>query len=253
YDAATMLLAFEVRDTGIGMSPAQLDSVRKFAAFNQADSTTTRRFGGSGLGIRISNMLTGLMGGSFSIDSTEKLGTLTRATIRVAVNESAELLTRNEYLARAAAGHRSDRTTTQDSTSELLRDVRVLLAEDGRDNQRLISLLLRKAGASVEFAQNGQEAVELAQARMAEDTCFDVILMDMQMPVMDGATATRELRQLGCTTPILALSAHAMPAARAQFELAGCDAFLTKPINRQALIACVARHVQDRSRYMISR
>jgi CheY-like chemotaxis protein len=119
----------------------------------------------------------------------------------------------------------------------------VLLAEDGPDNQRLISMLLRRAGATVTLAQNGQEALEAVEARHGSHD-FDLILMDMQMPIVDGYSAARKLRESGCGVPIIALTAHAMQGDREKCLAAGCSDYLTKPVDRQSLLAMAVKYLQ---------
>jgi CheY-like chemotaxis protein len=118
---------------------------------------------------------------------------------------------------------------------------RILLAEDGPDNQRLITVILQKAGAEVTVAANGQIACDLALAARNMGTPFDVVLMDMQMPILDGYEATRKLRAAGYAGPIIALTAHAMKSDRNKCVEAGCDDYTTKPIDRAHMISLIAR------------
>ena len=220
-------LEISVIDTGIGMSPEQVAVL--FKPFTQADTTMTRRFGGTGLGLSISSRLAGLLGGSISIDS--QIGRGTTFTLQIAARplEGTRMIT----AMREACG--VSRASEVRKTTRRI-DCRLLLAEDGPDNQRLISFLLKKAGAEVTLAENGRIAVETAMAARADGLPFDIILMDMQMPELDGYGATRELRDRGWDGPIVALTAHAMAEDRAKCIAAGCDDFATKPIDRHVLL-----------------
>jgi CheY-like chemotaxis protein/HPt (histidine-containing phosphotransfer) domain-containing protein len=226
-------LCFDVTDTGIGMNEEQ--AAKLFQPFTQVDNSSARKFGGTGLGLCISKRLAEALGGDIEVRSESGKGSTFSVTIdpgplggiRMIQNAQEALLVRPP----------STTTATQDKI-EL--HGRVLLAEDGPDNQRLISFLLKKAGANVTLAENGQLAYDEALAAREAGQPFDVILMDMQMPVMDGYTATRELREMGYTGSIIALTAHAMAGDRQKCLDAGCDDFATKPIDRQKLLATVA-------------
>ncbi len=222
----------EVIDTGIGITADQI--ARLFQPFTQADSSTTRKFGGTGLGLAISKRLAGMLGGDVQVASVAGKGSTFTLTFATGSLEGVRLLDKppeTECRTEPASKPPVEPATTL--------DCRVLLAEDGPDNQRLISFLLKKAGAEVTLAENGQLACELVRAACEEGNPFDVVLMDMQMPVMDGYTATRKLRQQGTATPIVALTAHAMSSDREKCLAAGCDDYVTKPISRENLIAVV--------------
>ncbi len=238
-NAANHLLELVVSDTGIGMDRQQID--RLFKPFTQADSSTTRRFGGTGLGLVISKRLVEIFGGNITIDSEPGRGSIFRIRLPVSSKEAANL---------AGEPHLPGRPKpllAAKSTVSLPLAHRILLAEDGPDTQRLLQTVLRKAGAVVTVADNGQIAVEKAAEAKQKDMPFDLILMDMQMPVMDGYQAVCELRRLGHQEPIVALTAHAMSGDRQKCLDAGCNDYLTKPIERHVLLECVVKHVTEAS------
>lgn len=220
-------LRFEVADTGIGMTAEQ--TARLFVPFQQADNSMTRRFGGTGLGLAICRRLMHKMGGSISLESVPGVGSTFRVDLPLMPTAAAyETLNQSSIERPAPASARP--------SEGALHGVRVLLVDDGLDNQKLIGLILRKVGATVSVCSNGEEAVDFATDHSNE---IDVILMDMQMPVMDGITATRTLIAQGCTLPIVALTANAYAEDRMQAREAGCCDFLTKPIDRVLTIECI--------------
>ena len=220
-------IAFEVADTGVGLTTEQI--ARLFKPFSQADTSTTRRFGGTGLGLAISQRLATMMGGQVEVQSLPGRGSAFTVTVTTGSLAGVHLVTDlSEAVVPAVA-----QTPVLAAAPAL--EANVLLAEDGYDNRVLIEAHLRKAGARIETAENGRIAVEKALAGH-----FDVILMDMQMPELDGYGATALLRGKGYTGPILALTAHAMAGDREKCLGAGCDDYLTKPIDRSRLYAAVA-------------
>jgi len=227
-------LRFDVIDTGIGMTEEEVDKL--FQPFTQADSSMTRRFAGSGLGLAISKRLAGMLGGDITVTSTPQKGSTFSVTVGTGPLAGVPML---EGPTDAAAARVQSAQPMAKPQPKL--DCRVLLAEDGFDNRRLISLLLEKAGADVVVAENGQIAVEKT---LAAASPFDVILMDMQMPIMNGYTATRELRSKGYTGPIIALTAQAMSGDRQKCLDAGCDDYLSKPIDRHKLSGMVAQYAR---------
>ncbi len=225
WDESQEIAHVEVRDTGIGIAPEKCANL--FRAFEQADSSITRRFGGTGLGLAITKRIANLLGGDCTVASEAGCGSVFTFTLKAQATPGSRLLQAfdeadlsGESRRPSAAGERID--------------ARILLAEDGPDNQRLIGMMLRKAGAEVVVVENGRMALERAGSES-----FDLILMDMAMPVMDGYTATRCLRANGVTTPIVALTAHALAGEREKCLDAGCDAYLTKPIDRLALLTSI--------------
>ncbi len=243
--AGQQMLQFDVVDSGIGITTEQME--RLFKPFTQADASTTRKHGGTGLGLTICERLTALLGGDIGVTSTPGEGTTFTVTVSTGPLEGVRML---EALDEPAAAEPAPKTNPIDQI-----DCRVLLAEDGPDNQRLIAFVLRKAGADVVIADNGRIALELALAAergegLPEDIepgPFDVVLMDMSMPEMDGYEATAALRDEGFTKPIIALTAHAMASDRQKCLDAGCDNYATKPIDRPALISMIGEYA-ERSR-----
>jgi len=221
-------LCFEVIDTGIGLDAEQ--QARLFTAFAQADASTTRRFGGTGLGLAISKRLAGMLGGDLQVRSVPGEGSTFTLTIDAGSLAGVRLLDRPPDLPAAA-----ERREPSADERRALRG-RILLAEDGLDARRLLARHLRAAGAEVETAENGLVACELALRAADAGTPYDLILMDMQMPELDGYAAAARLRAAGYRGPIVALTAHAMEDERARCLDAGCDGFAAKPILRRALI-----------------
>lgn len=245
-DTAGRTLVIDVRDTGIGMSAEQQE--RLFAAFIQADTSTTRRFGGTGLGLMISKKLANALGGDVTVSSEAGKGSV--FTARVSIGDASALKSVADH--KSIDGQRSVHGVYEESSAEPaslpgrtpalpLDRIHILLAEDGVDNQRLISFHLKRAGASVDFAGNGLIALQKVLERQQESTPYDIVLMDMQMPEMDGYTAATQLRGAGYRLPIIALTAHAMSGDRERCLAAGCDDYATKPIDRNQLIACCVR------------
>lgn len=235
-DGDEPMLSFAVADTGIGMSDEVVQ--RLFQLFEQADRSTTRRFGGTGLGLAITRQLARLLGGDVTATSRPGEGSTFCATIATGpvdgvarVTDIAELPPEPASVAPPQRGS--------------VAGMRVLIVEDGPDNQRLIGHILTRASCVTEAVDNGQACLDRIAA--AGDA-FDVVLMDMQMPVVDGLAATRTLRERGCRMPIVALTASAMEADRTACMAAGCDAFLTKPIDRHELLRVLATVGTDAAR-----
>ncbi|MFN4290881.1 MAG: ATP-binding protein [Permianibacter sp.] len=210
----------EVRDTGIGLSAEQQQ--RLFQPFMQADASTTRKFGGTGLGLYISRQLILRMAGTFLLQSAPGQGShfvITLPTQQASV----------QWLDAASAACEQQLATESASVPSL--QGRVLVADDVDDLRTLITMLVRATGADVTAVENGEQAVAAAL-----NSPFDLILMDMHMPVMDGVTAVQRLRLSGYRQPIIALTADVMPSDVAHFRAAGCDAVLGKPIQQSALM-----------------
>jgi two-component system, cell cycle response regulator len=230
----TARLQIDVIDTGIGLTAEQISNL--FMPFNQADSSTTRKYGGTGLGLTISKRLAEMLGGEIAVESTPGEGSTFRVIVDPGPLEGIPMI---KTIVREPLPDHAP-TELPVKLEDITMNVRVLLAEDGPDNQRLIVHLLKKAGGDVTVVENGRLAVEQAILARERGMPFDVILMDMQMPVLDGYTATRELRARGCAGPIIALTAHALDEDRKKCLVAGCDDYIPKPIDRQKLLSAVA-------------
>ena len=238
-------LQLDVSDTGIGLSPEQLSTL--FQPFTQADASTTRKYGGTGLGLAISKRLAEALGGDLTASSGHGEGSTFSLTIDVGSLAGVRLLDAPKIPDAAKTEALTPTSTTLGTSGEVLLNVSILLVEDGPDNQRLIAFILRKAGAVVTVAENGQIAVEDVLRAESLGRSFDVILMDIQMPVLDGYGATRRLREVGYAGPIVALTAHAMAGDREKCLQAGCDDFATKPVDCQTLIATIRKYISPKA------
>ena len=212
-------LVIEVQDSGIGISST--DQEKLFKPFSQADESMTRKFGGTGLGLALSKKLAELMGGALVIkESQVGVGSIFSLRIKTATKEGTTVV----------AAAKSFSTASVVGAKGNLIGRRVLVVDDSADNQLLISRFLTKRGAEVEFAENGLEAMERAL-----NNTYDIVIMDIQMPVMDGYTATQKLRELGFRTPIIALTAHALSDIRQRCLDVGYNDYAPKPINLNQL------------------
>ena len=229
-------LVIEVIDSGIGIAPEH--QAKLFAPFTQADSSMSRRFGGTGLGLIISQRLATMMGGGITFESTPDVGSTFRLAIPTGALSAASFLPEEPPTDTPPEKKAGD----GDSSVRPLAGVRILLAEDGPDNQRLLSHLLRAAGAEVEIADNGRSAVDAVIGAADSERPFDLIFLDMQMPGTDGYTAAASLRDRGQTLPIIALTAHTLSGDRDRCLAAGCDDYAAKPIARAALIRLARTH-----------
>ncbi|MDR2350675.1 MAG: PAS domain-containing protein [Deltaproteobacteria bacterium] len=227
----TVLLCFEVVDTGIGLTPEQAAGL--FNAFTQADTSTTRKYGGTGLGLTISKRLAEMMGGEIWCRSEFNKGSTFGFTARF------------KLPARAAGGEKArPAKKTESEDLELLKGIRgakILLTEDNEVNQLVASRILSNAGFEVKIAGNGWEAV-----RMVQEEDFDLVLMDIQMPEMDGLTATKMIRSMPrfSSLPIVAMTAHAMSGDREMSLAAGMNDHVNKPINLRELYQALLKWVR---------
>jgi signal transduction histidine kinase/CheY-like chemotaxis protein/HPt (histidine-containing phosphotransfer) domain-containing protein len=232
-------LEIAVADTGVGIASDKLEDI--FNPFVQADNSVTREFGGTGLGLAICRRVMQALGGTIRVES--ELGKGSTFTVTLDTGPLGDVPLLDPVVSDAVA---ADRPSLQPAVVALP-PARVLLAEDGSINRKLIGLILSRAGLAVTTAENGQHAVELTEAQ-----AFDVILMDMQMPIMDGYTAAAVLRHRGLAVPIIALTAHAMKGDEEKCRRAGCSGYLAKPVNPDRLLRAVADALGERSRHASS-
>lgn len=230
------MLEIDIADSGIGMSSEQL--TRIFDPFSQADNSITRRFGGTGLGLAISRQLSEKLGGGIRVRSEVGEGSVFTVCIDPGDLEGVKLIELDP------TSSNPDEVLAAPEAEFSFRGSRVLIVDDNETNRELISLFLRRSEVAVEIAENGAVAMQKAVHQK-----FDCILMDMQMPVMDGFTATRELRGLGHTMPIIALTANAMPEDERKCLDVGCSHFLPKPISKSRLLEMLADILPSTTNY----
>lgn len=229
YNTENNHMVYRVKDSGIGMTVEQMDHI--FDPFKQADSSIARRYGGTGLGLSLSSKLAKLLGGTLIANSEPNVGSEFVLTIDSGSNENIKYINDLDEITEHAVN-----TTYFNEHTMLEGDV--LLAEDNENNQRLLSLYLTKMGVRVTVAENGEVALQHVQNKY-----YDLVLMDMQMPVLSGVDTTQQLRDSGYTLPVVALTANATQEDRRQCLEAGCNDFLTKPVTRDKLYQMVAQYV----------
>ncbi|HML73508.1 MAG TPA: ATP-binding protein [Anaerohalosphaeraceae bacterium] len=228
---STSQLRFDVEDTGIGIPPEKQQVI--FEPFTQADNSTTRKYGGTGLGLTITSQLVKMMGGSIEVKSKPGKGSVFRILLPLPAESAAMPQTVNLVQEITDA-------ESHDSSAKL--GGSILVAEDNPANQQLIQILLNKMGLAVTLVDNGQSAVEAATT-----TAYDLILMDMQMPVMNGYDAARTLRHRNIGTPIIALTANAMQGDMQKCIEYGCNDYLPKPVDKAKLVSILGKYLGQNS------
>jgi signal transduction histidine kinase/CheY-like chemotaxis protein len=233
---ANTSLVIDIEDTGPGMTAKQSQTL--FTPFSQADNTVTRIHGGTGLGLTISRRLANIMGGDVTLQRTG-VGQGSCFRLVLPLNPATNSSTVDRLKTQVVAPVNSPAAKIQVLG-------RILFAEDGLDNQHLISFLLKKAGATIDIADNGQVALELLDKANESNITYDLLLTDMQMPVMDGYMLASTLRNRGIKMPIIALTAYNLLDDRQKCLDAGCDDYLSKPIDKNSLLAVCAKWINVR-------
>ena len=224
----TTELIIDVQDTGAGIRPEH--AAKLFSPFVQGDSSVTRQHGGTGLGLTISRRLARMLGGDVTLeDSTPGVGSRFRLVLNADVPVTAVWTSSFVSQVQCHTEH----------TSAWLNG-RILLVEDSIDNRRLIAFHLKRAGATVETAENGRVALEMLAQNALSGTLPDLVMTDIQMPELDGFQLTRTIRENDWPLRIIALTAHAMPEDRQQCIMAGCDDYASKPIDPPSMIRLCA-------------
>ena len=234
-DESPPRIRFDVIDSGIGMNRRQ--QAKLFEAFSQGDTSVTRTFGGSGLGLAISQRFAKMLGGQITVVSRPGKGST--VSCEVAAVEVQEDEKRSSQ---------ADRVSEQVPPANLTRrplTCRVLVVDDRHDVRFLTQRLLQKSGASVELASDGIEAIEQIRGRQTDGRAFDLVMLDMQMPRLDGYQTAARLRSMGFQQPIIAMTADAMDGDSERCLENGCDDYLSKPIDAATLITMVQRHTRD--------
>lgn len=234
FDTGTQSIRFDVTDSGIGMTEAELKTL--FKPFAQADISTTRKFGGTGLGLYISRQLADMLGGAIHVQSEPGQGSCFSLTLPLGIGAQDRRMLDDERDF-DDVGRPVFQITAVDIPQL---SGRVLVAEDGLDNQRLLASYLRQAGVDFDIVRNGREAVAKALGHE-----YALVLMDIQMPVMDGVSATKKLRESNYRGPIVALTANVMHEDVKLYKSSGCTSVLAKPIDRTSFYAVLKTHVPE--------